>query len=43
MDPIENRYKDGEARVQATSDLLKCIVDYRMAMDSLPPKDKELV
>ncbi|XP_015898589.3 heat shock 70 kDa protein 16 [Ziziphus jujuba] len=43
VDPIENRYKDEEARAQATRDLLKCIVDYRMTMDSLPPKEKELL
>ena len=43
MDPIDNRYKDEDARVQATRDLLKCIGDYRMAVDSLPPMDKELV
>lgn len=43
VDPVENRYKDEDARAQATNDLLKSIVDYRTAVDSLSPKDKELV
>ncbi|PON51510.1 Heat shock protein 70 family [Parasponia andersonii] len=43
VDPVDNRYKDEDSRVQATRDLLKCIVDYRMAVDSLPPRDKELI
>ncbi|KAL5548354.1 hypothetical protein UlMin_003585 [Ulmus minor] len=43
VDPIENRYRDEDARAQATRDLLKCIEDYRMAMDSLPHKDKKLI
>lgn len=43
MDPIESRYKDEDARAQATRDLLKCIVDHRMSADSLPPQDKETV
>ncbi|KAK9269395.1 hypothetical protein L1049_001168 [Liquidambar formosana] len=43
VDPIENRYKDEEARAQATRDLLNCIVDYRMSVDSLPSKDRELI
>ncbi|XP_014502537.1 heat shock 70 kDa protein 16 [Vigna radiata var. radiata] len=43
VDPIEYRYKDREARPQATRDLLSCIVEYRMSADSLPPQDKELV
>ncbi|XP_062077728.1 heat shock 70 kDa protein 16 isoform X2 [Humulus lupulus] len=42
VDPIDNRFKDEDARVQATRDLLKCIVDYRTAADSLSPKDKEM-
>ncbi|KAF4394583.1 hypothetical protein F8388_020408, partial [Cannabis sativa] len=41
VDPIDSRYKDEDARVQATRDLLKCIEDYRMAAGSLSPKDKE--
>ncbi|KAF2285778.1 hypothetical protein GH714_007753 [Hevea brasiliensis] len=36
VDPIENRYKDVEARALAKQDLLNCIVDYRMSVDSLP-------
>ncbi|KAB2615657.1 heat shock 70 kDa protein 16-like [Pyrus ussuriensis x Pyrus communis] len=43
VDPIENRYKDEEARLQSTRDLLKCIGDYRMAVNSLPPMDRESV
>ncbi|KAK1582396.1 hypothetical protein Q3G72_014566 [Acer saccharum] len=43
VDPIENRYKDGEARAQAARDLLHCIVDYRMSADSLPTGEKELI
>nr|AII99889.1 heat shock protein [Cicer arietinum] len=43
VDPIENRCKDEEARVQATRDLLGCIVEHRMSADSLPPQNKELV
>ncbi|KAM1807812.1 hypothetical protein FF1_030531 [Malus domestica] len=35
VNPIENRYKDEEARLQATRDLLKCIGDYRMAANSV--------
>ncbi|KAG5120670.1 hypothetical protein JHK84_039010 [Glycine max] len=43
VDPIEFRYKDTEARPQATRDLLSCIVEYRMSADSLPPQDKEQI
>ncbi|MCL7039852.1 hypothetical protein MKW94_021061 [Papaver nudicaule] len=43
VDPIESRYKDEEARAQATRDLLKCIVDYRMAVKSLPTSDRDVV
>jgi heat shock protein 4 len=43
VDPIDNRYKDEEARAQATRDLLKSIVDYRMSVDSIPPKDREMI
>lgn len=43
VDPIENRYKDEEARAQATRDMLNCIVDYRMSVNSLPPKEREVV
>ncbi|KAJ7960763.1 Heat shock 70 kDa protein [Quillaja saponaria] len=43
VNPIENRYKDEEARVQTTRDLLKCIADYRMSMDTLPARERELM
>ncbi|XVE80381.1 hypothetical protein DITRI_Ditri14bG0135200 [Diplodiscus trichospermus] len=43
VDPVENRYKDEEARAQASRDLLKCIVNYRMSIESLPDEDRELV
>ena len=43
MDPIENRYIDEEARAQATRDLLNSIVDYRMSVGSIPPKEQETV
>lgn len=43
VDPIENRYKDDEARVQASGDLLKCIMDYRKSTESLPNEDRELI
>ncbi|KAE8673465.1 Heat shock 70 kDa protein 16 [Hibiscus syriacus] len=43
VDPIENRYKDEEARVQAKSDLLKCIEDNRTAAASLPSIKKDAV
>ncbi|KAK6932316.1 Heat shock protein 70 family [Dillenia turbinata] len=43
VDPIENRYKDEEARGQATKDLLDCIVSYRMAVGSLPATDRDAV
>ncbi|RZC65661.1 hypothetical protein C5167_009346 [Papaver somniferum] len=43
VDPIESRYKDEEARAQATRDLLKCIVEYRMAVKSLPTCDRDVV
>lgn len=41
VDPIENRYKDEEARAQATRDLLKLIVEYRMAVGSLSPSEMD--
>ncbi|KAF2619486.1 hypothetical protein F2Q68_00040658 [Brassica cretica] len=40
IDPIENRFKDGEERVQASKDLQKAIADNRMAAESLPPPRK---
>ncbi|GMH05316.1 hypothetical protein Nepgr_007156 [Nepenthes gracilis] len=43
VDPIENRYKDEEARAQATRDLFNCIVDYRMAAGSLPSGEQDTV
>ncbi|KAI3948835.1 hypothetical protein MKX01_022249 [Papaver californicum] len=43
VDPIESRYKDEEARAQATRDLLKCIVEYKMAVKSLPTSDGDMV
>ncbi|KAK8594440.1 hypothetical protein V6N13_015362 [Hibiscus sabdariffa] len=43
VDPIDNRYKDEEARVQAKRDLLKCIEDNRTAAASLPSIKKDAV
>ncbi|KAK4576152.1 hypothetical protein RGQ29_026914 [Quercus rubra] len=43
VDPIDNRYKDEEARAQATRDLLKSVVDYRMSIDLIPPEDREMI
>ncbi|XP_031249564.1 heat shock 70 kDa protein 16-like [Pistacia vera] len=43
VDPIENRYKDGEARAQATRELLKCIVEFQTAVESLSAQEKEPV
>ncbi|KAK5792010.1 heat shock 70 kDa protein 16 isoform X1 [Gossypium arboreum] len=43
VDPIENRYKDEEARVQAAKDLLKCIEDYWKAAASLSSIKKDAV
>lgn len=43
MDPIEKRYKDEEARVQAAKDLLKCIEHYRKAAASLSSIKKDAV
>ncbi|XP_050370955.1 heat shock 70 kDa protein 16 [Argentina anserina] len=43
VDPIESRYKDEEARAQATQDLLKCIGDYCTAVESLSPMDRESI
>ncbi|KAF2288757.1 hypothetical protein GH714_012262 [Hevea brasiliensis] len=42
VDPIENRFKDEEARAQAKRELLNCIVEYRMHVNSLPTEDREL-
>ncbi|WOL15701.1 heat shock 70 kDa protein 16 [Canna indica] len=43
VDPIESRYKDEEGRPQATRELLKCIVDYRMAVSSLTTYERDAV
>jgi heat shock protein 4 len=43
IDPIENRFKDGEGRAQASKDLLKTIAENRMAAESLPPPRKNAV
>lgn len=43
VDPIEHRYRDEEARAQATRDLLNCIVEHRMAAGSLPPSDRDAI
>ncbi|GFZ03227.1 heat shock protein 70 (Hsp 70) family protein [Actinidia rufa] len=43
VDPIENRYKDEEARAEATRGLLNCIVEHRMALGSLPASERDAV
>ncbi|KAK3039712.1 hypothetical protein RJ639_027053, partial [Escallonia herrerae] len=43
VDPIENRYKDEDARAQATRSLLNCIVENRMAVESLSASEKNAV
>ncbi|XP_020080084.1 heat shock 70 kDa protein 16-like [Ananas comosus] len=43
VDPIENRYKDEEVRAQATRELLKCIVDHRMAVRSLATYERDAI
>ncbi|KAL2475601.1 Heat shock 70 kDa protein 16 [Abeliophyllum distichum] len=43
VDPVEHRYKEEEARAQTTRSLLKCIVEYRMAVESLPPSERDVV
>ncbi|KAL8107761.1 hypothetical protein AgCh_024240 [Apium graveolens] len=43
VDPIENRYKDEEARVQETRRLLNCIEDYQKVADSLSSNQREAV
>ncbi|KAL4201207.1 hypothetical protein AMTRI_Chr02g257470 [Amborella trichopoda] len=43
VDPIENRFKDEEARPQAIRDLLNCIVDHRMAVQSLGTSERDAV
>ncbi|KAI3718724.1 hypothetical protein L6452_19606 [Arctium lappa] len=43
VDPIESRYKDEDARAQATRNLLNCIIEHRTAADSLTPTEKDVV
>lgn len=43
IDPIENRYKDEEARRLATRELLNCIVEHRMAVNSLPAFERDAI
>ncbi|KAK2974814.1 hypothetical protein RJ640_005598, partial [Escallonia rubra] len=43
VDPVENRYKDEDARAQATRSLLNCIVENRMAVESLSTSEKNAV
>ncbi|XP_022877971.1 heat shock 70 kDa protein 16-like [Olea europaea var. sylvestris] len=43
VDPVEDRYKEEDARAQATRSLLNCIVEYRMAIGSLPPSERDIV
>ncbi|MED6216189.1 hypothetical protein PIB30_005068 [Stylosanthes scabra] len=43
VNPVENRYKDEAARVEAMRDLLSCIVKHRASADSLPPEHKEQI
>ncbi|XP_041028310.1 heat shock 70 kDa protein 16-like isoform X4 [Juglans microcarpa x Juglans regia] len=41
LDPIENRYKEEEARAQASKGLLDCITEYRMLV--LPAGERDLI
>ncbi|XP_008806739.2 heat shock 70 kDa protein 16 isoform X2 [Phoenix dactylifera] len=43
VDPVENRFKDEEARAQATRELLNCIVEHRMAVKSLVTYERDAV
>ncbi|KAL2495388.1 Heat shock 70 kDa protein 16 [Forsythia ovata] len=43
VDPVEHRYKEEEARAHTTRSLLNCIVEYRMAVESLPPSERDVV
>ncbi|KAI3745375.1 hypothetical protein L1987_58486 [Smallanthus sonchifolius] len=43
VDPVESRYKEEDARAQATKTLLNCIKEYLMAASSLSPTEKEAV
>ena len=43
VDPIENRCKDEEVRAEAMRELLKRIVDHRMAAKSLSAPERDAV
>lgn len=43
VDPIESRYKEEDARAQATKNLSNCIKEYSIAANSLPATEKEAV
>lgn len=43
VDPVEHRYKEEDARAQATRHLLNSIVEHRMAAGSLPASEKDAV
>ncbi|KAF3964858.1 hypothetical protein CMV_010901 [Castanea mollissima] len=43
VDPIENRYKEEEARARASKDLLDCITNYRMVVESHPVGERDVV
>ncbi|XP_078437019.1 heat shock protein 70 (Hsp 70) family protein [Wolffia australiana] len=43
VEPIERRLREEEARAQEVRELLNCIVDYRMAVESSPSSSKDVV
>ncbi|XP_039139577.1 heat shock 70 kDa protein 16-like isoform X1 [Dioscorea cayenensis subsp. rotundata] len=43
VDPVVNRFKDEEARPQAKRELLQCIVDNRLAVESLTTYERDAV
>ncbi|GER44933.1 heat shock 70 kDa protein 16, partial [Striga asiatica] len=43
VDPIEYRYKDGEARASATKNLINSIAEYHIAARSLPTSEKDFI
>ncbi|KAB1199493.1 Heat shock 70 kDa protein 16 [Morella rubra] len=43
FDPIENRYKEVEARAHASKGLLDCIRHYLMVVGSLPAGERDMV
>ncbi|CAN6200764.1 unnamed protein product [Urochloa humidicola] len=43
VDPIENRCKDDEVRAEAMRELLKCIVDHKMAAKSLSAPERDAI